>query len=146
MTRGVCALAVLVLLGGHGTSAFKAPFTLQQGRGGVSSTRLEMVCEDGQRRRVLLAGLAVSAGWVAPAVGVHAVGDGLANQAAMLRDANLPTDVAPWWARGRYRAAHALRSAVGATALLVGAAGCWRRRRRRYAARAERPNKSHKIE
>ena len=68
MTRGVCALAVLVLLGGHGTSAFKAPFTLQQGRGGVSSTRLEMVCEDGQRRRVLLAGLAVSAGWVAPAV------------------------------------------------------------------------------
>ena len=84
--------------------------------------------------------------WVAPAVGVHAVGDGLANQAAMLRDANLPTDVAPWWARGRYRAAHTLRSAVGATALLVGAAGCWRRRRRRYAARAERPNKSHKIE
>ena len=68
MTRGVCALAVLVLLGGHGTSAFKAPFTLQQGRGGVSSTRLEMVCEDEQRRRVLLAGLAVSAGWVAPAV------------------------------------------------------------------------------
>ena len=84
--------------------------------------------------------------WVAPAVGVHAVGDGLANQAAMLRGANLPTDVAPWWARGRYRAEHTLRSAVGATALLVGAAGCWRRRRRRYAARAERPNKSHKIE
>ena len=84
--------------------------------------------------------------WVAPAVGVHAVGDGLANQAAMLRGANLPTDVAPWWARGRYRAAHTLRSAVGATALLVGAAGCWRRRRRRYAARAERRNKTHKIE
>ena len=68
MTRRVCALAVLVLLGGHGTSAFKAPFTLQQGRSGVSSTRLEMVREDEQRRRVLLAGLAVSAGWVAPAV------------------------------------------------------------------------------